>query len=274
MFSKSLRIPIGFLATGFLWALLSDPIITFFFGGIDIHIRDIIRSANDFIFVGLISVALYFKIKQQQQQILSSEKQYRRLFELNPNPMWVFNRETLQFVEVNRSAIELYGYSTDEFLMMTIMDIRPKKDQQKVVDIMDKLGNGVRHAGTWRHFKKNGELLYVSIVSYDMDFNKKPCTLVMVNDVTGLVLKESRIKDQNAALHEIAWLNSHEIRKSLCSVMSLTALLKDTAGESERRQYILMIEQCTNELDDVLRKTNSRVDELKVYDKTDHEPAY
>jgi PAS domain S-box-containing protein len=274
MFSKSLRIPIGFLTTGLLWALLSDPVITFFFGGINIHIRDIIRSANDFLFVGFASVALFFKIKHQQRQLLSSEKQYRRLFELNPNPMWVFNSESLQFVEVNRSTLELYGYSNDEFLSMTILDIRPEEDRQKMVNMIRTHGQGVRLAGTWRHLKKNGELLYMSIVSYDIEFNKKPCTLVMANDVTSLVLKEGRIKDQNAALHEIAWLNSHEIRKSLCSVMSLTALLKDTASETERRQYILMIEQCTNELDDVLRKTNSRVDELKVYDKKDHEPAY
>jgi len=234
MFSKSFKIPLGFLIAGILWAFLSDPIITFFFGKINIHVRDIIRSANDFAFVGFAAVALYFKIKQQQQRILLSEKQYKRLFELNPNPMWVFNSDTLQFVEVNRSAIELYGYTADEFLSMTIKDI----------------------------------------VSYDMDFNGKPSTLVMANDVTGLILKEEKIKSQNEALHEIAWLNSHEVRKSLCSVMSLTALLKDATTEFERGEYIRMIEQCTNELDSVLKKTNNRVDQLKEYDKADQLVIY
>jgi PAS domain S-box-containing protein len=274
MFSKSFKIPLGFLIAGILWAFLSDPIITFFFGKINIHVRDIIRSANDFAFVGFAAVALYFKIKRQQQQILLSEKQYKRLFELNPNPMWVFNSDTLQFVEVNRSAIELYGYTADEFLSMTIKDIRPNSEKQKLVDVINTLGHGVRRAGTRKHLKKNGELLYMSIVSYDMDFNGKPSTLVMANDVTGLILKEEKIKSQNEALHEIAWLNSHEVRKSLCSVMSLTALLKDATTEFERGEYIRMIEQCTNELDSVLKKTNNRVDQLKEYDKADQLVIY
>ncbi len=269
MFSKSLRIPVGFLITGLLWALFSDPIITFFFKEVNIHIRDMIRSGNDFIFVGIISIVLYYRIKHQQKQLLASEKQYRRLFELNPNPMAVVNRESLQFVEVNRSAIELYGYTSDEFLSMTINDIRPHEDRQKAADALKMREYGLRRVGTWRHLKKNGEQLYMSIVSYDIDFNKMPCTLVMANNVTGLVLKEERIKSQNEALHEIAWLNSHEVRKSLCSVMSLTALLKDASSEFERSEYIRMIEQCTNELDDVLKKTNNRVDQLKEYNKKD-----
>jgi light-regulated signal transduction histidine kinase (bacteriophytochrome) len=85
--------------------------------------------------------------------------------------------------------------------------------------------------------------------------------------ISSLILKEKRIKSQNAALLKIAWLNSHKVRKSLCSVMSLTALLKDSDSDSEleRKEYIRLMEKCTNELDDVLKKTNSRVDELKEY---------
>lgn len=113
-------------------------------------------------------------------------------------------------------------------------------------------------------------MIYASVVTYDLDFNSEPCRLVMATNITDMILKEERIKSQNAALHEIAWLNSHEVRKSLCSVISLTALLKDSSSEHERRQYISMIQQCTNELDDMLKKTNNRVDELKEDDQSDH----
>ncbi|MDB5022554.1 MAG: sensor protein [Mucilaginibacter sp.] len=274
MLSKSFKIPIKFLIAGILWAFFSDPVITFFLTGIDIHIRDIIRSANDFIFVGFTSVTLYFQIKQQQQRLFSSEEQYRNLFERNPNPMWIFRVSTLEFVKVSHSAVNLYGYSMDEFLTMNVMDIRTENEQTKLLDHLGTLGDGVSSLGSWTHRKKYGELVYVSILTYDLDFNGEPCRLVIGTDITDMILKEEKIKAQNAALHEIAWLNSHEVRKSLCSVMSLTALLKDASSEIERRQYIRLIEQCTDELDEVLMKTNKRVDELKVYAGLDDQQVY
>ena len=60
-----------------------------------------------------------------EEELRKSERQYRLLFHGNPNPMWVFDLETLEFLEVNEAAIQHYGYSREEFLAMTIMDIRP-----------------------------------------------------------------------------------------------------------------------------------------------------
>lgn len=262
---KLFKIPFMFLVTGILWALFSHPLLVGLDKDFSPGMHDVIRSLNHFGFVVFASIILYFEIKRQQKRLLISEEQYRRLFERNPNPMWVFDRTTLKFVTVNKSAVELYGYTKDEFLSMTIQDIRPEDERQRLADTIYSLGSGVKHNGTWKHLKKDGEILYMSIVSYDIDFNEKLGTLVMANDVSSLVLKEKRIKSQNAALLEIAWLNSHKVRKSLCSVMSLTALLKDSDSELERKEYISLMEKCTNELDDVLKKTNSRVDELKEY---------
>jgi PAS domain S-box-containing protein len=275
MFSKSFKIPLRFLITGILWAFCCEPLITFFFTKIDSHNRDIIRSANDLAFVVFSSVILHFQIKKQQQRLFSSEEQYRNLFERNPHPMWIYQVNTLKFVKVSSAAINLYGYSMDEFLAMNIMDIRPESERINFIEHVIAIPPaGVIEHGNWIHQKKSGELMYVSIVTYDLDFNGAPCRLVMANDITDVILKEEKIKAQNAALHEIAWLNSHEVRKSLCSVISLTALLKDTSSEIERREYIRLIEQCTNELDEVLMRTNNRVDELKVYAGSDYHQMY
>jgi PAS domain S-box-containing protein len=265
MLWKSFKIPLGFLVTGVLWALFSHPLILMFTTGFSPAVHDIARSLNHFVFVGFVSVILYFLIKKQHRELILSEDQYRNLFERNPNPMWIYRLSTLDFVKVNLAAVDLYGYSLDEFMAMGIMNIRPKSEQTKLLDRISTLALGVSTQGNWTHQKKSGELLYVSIVTYDLNFNNESCRLVMATDVTDMILKEERIKAQNAALHEIAWLNSHEVRKSLCSVMSLTSLLKDTSSEHERREYIAMIEQCTNELDGMLKKTNNRVDELKEH---------
>ena len=131
---------------------------------------------------------------------------------------------------------------------------------------------GLSDQGVWKHKTKKGEIIYASIFTSDLNFKGIDCRMVMATNITDSVVKEERIKSQNAALHEIAWLNSHEVRKSLCSVISLIQLTKDSQNELERRQYIAMMEQCTSELDEVLIKTNKRVDELKEHDSV-QDPA-
>ena len=56
------------------------------------------------------------------------QEQYRLLFESNPHPMWVFDRETMRFLAVNDAAVEQYGYSKEEFLSMTLAQIRSPED--------------------------------------------------------------------------------------------------------------------------------------------------
>jgi PAS domain S-box-containing protein len=268
------KIPLGFLIVGVLWALFSHPLIAKFDRSFSPTLREIFRGLNHLGFVAIIAIVLYFQIRKQQKKILSSEEQYRNLFERSPNPMWIFNVDTLRFIKVNKAAIKLYGYSESEFLSMTVKDIRPEEEVEVFITAVKFLEPGLSDQGVWKHNTKKGDLIYASIATSDLEFNDVPCRLVMANNITDSVLKEERIKSQNAALHEIAWLNSHEVRKSLCSVISLIELLKDSSSELEKRQYITMLQQCTGELDEVLIKTNKRVDELKEHDKPHHEPAY
>ncbi|WP_426671398.1 PAS domain S-box protein [Mucilaginibacter sp. McL0603] len=261
---RSIKIPLEFLIAGILWALCSSPLISFP-KELTHETRELIRTINNLVFVVIAAVVLYFEIKKQQHKLSSSEEQYRNLVEHNPSPMWIYRTNTLEFVKVNHASVDLYGYSYDEFMAMTPTDIRPESERAKFIERVNSIGPGLTKQGVWLHQKKCGELIYASIVTYDLAFNGEPCRLSMISDITDIVLKEEKIKAQNAALHEIAWVNSHQIRKSLCSVMSLVALLKDAQTEHEHKEYISMIETCTDELDEVLKKTNSRVDELKEH---------
>jgi PAS domain S-box-containing protein len=261
---RSIKIPLGFLVAGIVWALCSSPIISFP-KDLPHETREMIRTINNLVFVVIASVMLYFEIKKQQNKLSSSEVQYRNLFEHNPNPMWIYRVSTLEFVKVNHASVDLYGYSYAEFLAMTPVEVRPESERAKFIARVTSIGPGLTKQGVWIHQKKSGELIYASLVTYDLTFNDEPCRLSMISDITDIVLKEEKIKAQNAALHEIAWVNSHQIRKSLCSVISLVALLKDAQNKHEHNEYIRMLETCTSELDDILKKTNNRVDELKEH---------
>src|SRR5258706_10914079 len=82
--------------------------------------------------------------------LLTSERKYRLLFDSNPLPMWVFDRETLRFLAVNEAAIFRYGYSREEFLSMTIQDIRPSEDVQALLENLSQGHTGLARAGIWR----------------------------------------------------------------------------------------------------------------------------
>jgi PAS domain S-box-containing protein len=270
---KLFKIPLGFLFVGILWALYSHPLLAHFDKHLNATGREIVRSLNHLGFVAVVAIVLYFQIKKQQKHILLSEEQYRNLFERNPSPLWIFRTDNFRFVKVNQAATKMYGYSEHEFLSMTVMDIRPEKEVEKFTDSVKNVSPELSDQGVWKHKTRRGETIYASIFTSDLYFKGHECRLVMASNVTDTVINEDRIKAQNAALHEIAWLNSHEVRKSLCSVISLIQLTKDSQNEVERRQYIAMMEQCTGELDEVLIKTNKRVDELKEHDKPAHEPV-
>lgn len=101
-------------------------------------------------------------------------------FARNVYPMWVFDRETLAFLEVNSAAIHQYGYSRDEFLRMAIRDIRPPEDVPELLrqtDAPRPLGQST--AEHWRHQAKNGYVFAVTITSWELTYCGRPAELVL-----------------------------------------------------------------------------------------------
>ncbi|MFN3531258.1 MAG: EAL domain-containing protein [Candidatus Brocadia sp.] len=138
--------------------------------------------------------------KRIEKALYDSEEQYRLLFESNPHPMWVYDLETLNFLAVNNAAIHHYGYSREEFLAMTIKDIRPFEDIPALLDSVSKVTNGFDMAGIWRHRKKDGNIIYVEINSHTITFAGRRAELVLANDVTERKWMEEKIK--HMAFHD------------------------------------------------------------------------
>ncbi|MBI3501062.1 MAG: PAS domain S-box protein [Bacteroidetes bacterium] len=122
----------------------------------------------------------------QQNQFISEEI-FRNLFDKNPLPMWVFDTNTLQFLLVNKAAIKKYGYSHEEFLSMTIADIRPKEERKKLLEHHIAITESNRlsaNQGIWKHKTKDGEIIFVDITSSAILFEGKQAVAVAVSDVT------------------------------------------------------------------------------------------
>ena len=131
--------------------------------------------------------------KEIEFALQDSEHRYRQLFENNPHPMWVYDLETLRFLAVNQAAIEHYGYSRDEFLAMTIGEIRPAEDVPALQENIARVTTGLDKAGVWRHRNKAGDIIQVEITSHVTEFDDRRAELVLAFDVTERIRLEEKI---------------------------------------------------------------------------------
>lgn len=149
--------------------------------------------------------------KLAEDALRDSEKRYRLLFENNPLPMWLYDIETLTFLAVNESAIHQYGYSLEEFLSMTIKDIRPPEDVPALLDNISKGFTGFDEAGAWRHQKKDGSIIDVEITSYPFNIAGREVELVLASDITKRKRAEDELVKQRTFLRQVIDLNPHFI---------------------------------------------------------------
>ena len=122
------------------------------------------------------------QLRTELQQ--ENSESFRLLFMNNPHPMWIYDIETLAFLQVNVAATERYGYSQDEFLTMTIKDIRPPDEVGALLSDVRRQRPQHQHAGSWRHVLRDGRELAVEITSSLMQFAGHDAALVLAQDVT------------------------------------------------------------------------------------------
>jgi PAS domain S-box-containing protein len=116
-----------------------------------------------------------------EEELRRSEKQYRVLFQGNPNPMWVFDLEKLTILEVNEAAVQQYGFTREEFLTKTIADLRNKeRDPQSKPPVTESASKGV----VWQHRRKNGTVMDVEVNWSPLAFQGRLAALTMATDVT------------------------------------------------------------------------------------------
>lgn len=139
--------------------------------------------------------------KKFEENLRESEMRHRSMFENNPQPMWVFDAETLAFLSVNDAAVTSYGYSREEFSRMTIRDIRPAEDRTRLEAwLTDGKHKRPTAAEVWTHQRKDGRMLQVEIHSHAIEFQGRPAKLILANDITEQLKSQARV--QHLAYHD------------------------------------------------------------------------
>ncbi|WP_322032460.1 EAL domain-containing protein [Paraburkholderia sp. J76] len=146
------------------------------------------------------------KLRAVSGMRLRSER-FQGLFDAHPVPMYVFDRETLRFLAVNTAAIQQYGYSEEEFLTMTIRDIRPVEDVSRLEQHLtrsDTLTQNVRMmAGIWHHRRRDGSIISADISHHSLVFLGRHAVFVLADDVTEQIKAEAEAQRSNQMLESV-----------------------------------------------------------------------
>jgi len=161
----------------------------------------------------------------------ASEERYRLLFEQNPQPIWVYEPETLNFLAVNQAAVEHYGYSRRDFLAMSL------KDLVAYAEVPEPLKNPAEaFTGTWTHRTKDGRLLEVEIKGSPLIFEQKRAVLVLATDVSEHRLLEDELRQlqKMEAIGQLAGGVAHDFNNLLNIIDGYAQLLKEGAEPDSR----------------------------------------
>jgi PAS domain S-box-containing protein len=202
-------------------------------------------------------------------RLQESEHRYFDLFQLSPQPMWVFDMETLDFLNVNQAAVQHYGYSVEEFMQMSILDIRPAEDwtyTEKLVESI-KIENPKYLRVIVNHTKKDGTRIRVETYSNELEFQGRKCRLVLVHDITAKLKYLEAIETQNEKLRDIAWIQSHILRAPLSRMMGIIEMInREDLESSEIKEYLGHIINSAYELDEIIKDVVDKAQQISFQD--------
>ena len=209
--------------------------------------------------------------KQAEAELRASEERYRLLFKNNPHPMWVYDLETLEFIAVNHAAVRHYGYTREEFLTMTIADIRPPEDIPLLLENISQVDSDIDFTYLWRHQKKNLTIIDVEITSYSMIFDGRNAKLVLAHDVTISLQAQAELYNAkeaaeaaNLAKSQFLANMSHELRTPLNAIIGYSEILQEDALDLGEDEFIIDLEKIHNAGHHLLGLINDILDLSKI----------
>jgi len=184
-----IRIIVTYLIVSGLWIFSSDQVAAGLIT--DSLWLTKIQTYKGWFFVAASAALLFVLIyreqigrRQAEEALQLSQASFNQLFDQNPIPMWVYDQHSLHFLAVNDAAVQKYGYTQAEFLLMKITDIRPEEEPRAVYENLANAPPGLRASGQWRHRTHAGRTIIAQVASHTLDFSGKLAVLVVAEDIT------------------------------------------------------------------------------------------
>jgi PAS domain S-box-containing protein len=179
-------------------------------------------------------VARAIERARADEQLRRSETRYRLLFESNPEAMFVYDPGTLRFLAVNDAAVARYGWAREEFLRMTLRDIRPSSEAPKLEAALatEDRGGGAATVSDTKHRKKDGSFIDVEVLSDWIEFEGRRARLVLAKDVTERLRLEEQLRQSQKmeAIGQLAGGIAHDFNNLLTAILGFCGLLERQVG--------------------------------------------
>lgn len=203
------------------------------------------------------------------------------MFASNSLTKWVYDLETLDFLEVYDAAVTLDGYTREEFLKKRIVEIHPPEDVPALLADIQTPRPTLQRSGAWRHILKDGRMIHVEVFSHRLDGQGRMAALVVDNDVSEAHKVQEQIRrmneelerrvhertllleESNRELEAFSYLVSHDLRGPLRHIQGCTSLLSRRAGANldvKSQRYIGVIS-------DAAKHTGNLIDDLLVFSR-------
>ncbi|MEO6669254.1 MAG: PAS domain S-box protein [Ferruginibacter sp.] len=227
-----------------------------------VALRAISMGAQDFLIKGEYSVALLEKAvrygierKEAEQLVKTSEEKYRYLFDNNPATIFIWSLVDFRILQVNETALQLYGYTKEEFLQKTLLDIRPDTDHKQLAIVAAKLRHdSARTSGIWKHVNKKGEMIYLDISSHNIVYQGQRAVLSLANNITERVLLQEKLEEEKtkkqqeiaaaviiAQAQERTFLGE-ELHDNINQILATASLYMDCALSDEESRIMRITE--------------------------------
>jgi len=214
-----------------------------------------------------------------RELLAASDRQHRMLFERNPQPVFIYDRDNFEILAVSNAAVVAYGWTREEFLQMKVTEIRPTEGLAEfVAHVQTPDGSTLRGTEIGiasRHMYKDGTVIEVAVNSDDLIFDNRDCRMALCINVT----EQNRTAAETAAAHDraveasnmkSAFLAnmSHEIRTPMNGVIGMADLLLDTELGAEQRGYVEQVarsgEQLLSLINDILDLSKIEAGQLEL----------